>query len=209
MRPDNISPLIYQSGSHEFCLKLTDMIVQLTARFDLPYIVTGKPSYLAVERALPPSSLLLPRHKDHVAFVERQLVFIGLLEVEAGLHHLLPASAVLRHLLSEMRWSATQSQASWGVSANVRVQDHTTDLDCRRREPLDLAEESACDDDDWLGDGVPDGGHDLSAAQSMDTQNPDYTWLGGLVLIRRITKDNIAMVDTGAQRWQLECNLCN
>lgn len=180
---------------------------QLTARFDLPYIVTGEPAYLAVERPLPPSSLLLPRHKDQVAFVERQLIFIGLLEVEAGLHHLLPASAVFSHLLSETRWSATQSKASGGLSANVRVRDHTTDLDCRRREPLDLAEECACDDVDWLGDGVPDGGHDLSAAQSMDTQNPDYTRHSGLVLIRWITKDNIAMVDTGAQHGQLEYNL--
>lgn len=72
----------------------------LTAGFDLPHVVTGKPARLAVERALPPASLLLPSHQDHVALAERQLVLVVLLEVEAGLHHLLPAaSAVLRHLL--------------------------------------------------------------------------------------------------------------
>lgn len=51
----------------------------------------------------------------------------------------------------------------------VNKQGHTTDLDCLRREPLDLAEESVCADADWLGDGAPDCVHDLSAAQSVDT----------------------------------------
>lgn len=45
--------------------------------------------------------------------------------------------------------------------------DCTTDLDCLRREPLDLAEDSVCEDA-WLGEGVPDWGH-LSAAQSTST----------------------------------------
>lgn len=33
---------------------------------------------------------------------------------------------------------------------------YTTDLDCLRREPLDLVEVSVWEDDDRLGDGVPD-----------------------------------------------------
>lgn len=40
-------------------------------------------------------------------------------------------------------------------------------MDCLRREPLDLAEDSVCEDA-WLGEGVPDWGH-LSAAQSTST----------------------------------------
>ena len=76
-----------------------DCVAQLTAGFDLPDVVAGEPARPAVEAALPPSSLLLPRHVDQVAFVERQLVLIVLLEVEAGFHHRLPASTVLRHLL--------------------------------------------------------------------------------------------------------------
>lgn len=81
-------------------IALRDVGPELTARFDLANVVTGEPSRLAVERALPPASVLLPRHQDHVALAERQLVLVVLLEVEAGLHHLLPAPAVLRHLLS-------------------------------------------------------------------------------------------------------------
>lgn len=77
------------------------MEAQLTTGFDLPDVVTGEPARLAVERSLPPTSLLLPRHEDRVAFIERQFVLIVLLEVVAGLHHLLPASTVLRHLLWE------------------------------------------------------------------------------------------------------------
>lgn len=75
----------------------------LTARLDLPHIVTGKPARLAVKRALPPATFLLPSHQDHVAFAERQLVLVVLLEVKSGLHHLLAAAtpAVLRHLLVE------------------------------------------------------------------------------------------------------------
>lgn len=72
---------------------------QLTTLFDLPYVVTGKPASPAVECALPPSSLLLPRHKDHVSFTERQLVLVVLLEVEARLHHLLPTSTIVGHFL--------------------------------------------------------------------------------------------------------------
>lgn len=74
---------------------------QLTTGFDLPDVVTGEPARLAIERSLPPTSLLLPRHEDRVAFIEWQFVLIVLLEVVAGLHHLLPASTVLRHLLWE------------------------------------------------------------------------------------------------------------
>lgn len=49
--------------------------------------------------------------------------------------------------------------------------DRTADLDCLRREPLDLAEESVCADVDWLEEGAADCEHDLSTAQSMDTQD--------------------------------------
>lgn len=46
------------------------MVAQLTTGFDLPDVVTGEPARLAVERSLPPTSLLLPRHEDRVAFIE-------------------------------------------------------------------------------------------------------------------------------------------
>lgn len=75
----------------------------LTAGLDLPHVIAGEPARLAVQRPLPPSSLFLPRHEDHVALAERQLVLVVLLEVEAGLHHRLPAASVLRHFLSG-RW---------------------------------------------------------------------------------------------------------
>lgn len=87
--------------------------VVLTARLDLPHIVTGKPARLAVKRALPPASFLLPRHQDHVTLAERQLVLVVLLEVKSGLYHL-RAAAVLRHLLEEhghTGCSATGDQA--------------------------------------------------------------------------------------------------
>lgn len=92
----------------------------LTTRFDLPYIVAGKPAGLAVECPLPPASLLLPRHKDHIAFTKRQLVLVVLLEVVAGLHHLLPTSAVLRHLLLE-KLSELVSQANTNLASVINM----------------------------------------------------------------------------------------
>lgn len=196
------------------------MLAQLTAGFDLPDVVTGEPARFAIECALPPSSLLLPRHKDHVTFVEWQLILVVLLKVEASLHHL-PTSTILRHLLLERSATQTQISISKMISMYVHVysalkmfcasvcriisslymgmqhivtcahkqwmhkyldicrKDHTTDLDCLRREPLDLAEESACEDVDWLGDAAPDCGHDLSAAQSRDKHrgNTNFSYI--------------------------------
>ena len=72
----------------------------LTAGFDLADVVAREPARPAAEGPLPPSPIFLPRHMDEVALVEGELVLVVLLEVEAGLHHrLLPAPAVLRHLL--------------------------------------------------------------------------------------------------------------
>lgn len=76
-----------------------DRAAKLTTGFDLTNVVTWKPARFAVERALPPSSLLLACHKDHFTFTEWQLILIILLEVEASLYHQLPTSTVLRHFL--------------------------------------------------------------------------------------------------------------
>ena len=71
-----------------------------TASFELAHIVAREPARPAVQHTLPPAAILLAGHPDDVALVEGELVFVGLLEVEARLHqHLLPA--VLRHVLEQ------------------------------------------------------------------------------------------------------------
>lgn len=72
-----------------------------TASFQLPYIVTGKPPSLAIERALPPAPVLLPAHTDDVALGEREFILIGLLEGKAGLDQQMATPTALRHVLGE------------------------------------------------------------------------------------------------------------
>lgn len=75
---------------------------KLTAWFDLSNVVAREPASLGIEGPLPPSAVLLPRDDDHFTLAEGQLVLVVLLEVEAGLHHHLPAAAaIFRHFLFE------------------------------------------------------------------------------------------------------------
>lgn len=97
----------------------TPFAAELTAGFDLPHVVAGEPARLAAERPLPPAAVLLPHHVDQVAFVERQLILIVVLEVEASLHQQLPASSVLRHLLLKRRERASAEDLSAVAHVNT------------------------------------------------------------------------------------------
>lgn len=70
-----------------------------TGAFELADVVAGKPPGPPIERPLPPAAVLLAGHADDVALGEGELVFVGLLEVEARLHQQLLLPAVLRHVL--------------------------------------------------------------------------------------------------------------
>lgn len=74
-----------------------------TGAFELADVVAGKPAGLPIERPLPPAAVLLAGHADDVTLGKGELVFVGLLEVEARLHQQLLLPAVLRHVLGKHR----------------------------------------------------------------------------------------------------------
>lgn len=74
-----------------------------TGAFELTDVVAGKPAGLPIERPLPPAAVLLAGHADDVTLGEGELIFVGLLEVEACLHQQLLMPAVLRHVLGKHR----------------------------------------------------------------------------------------------------------
>lgn len=74
-----------------------------TGAFELANVVAGKPAGPPIERPLPPASVLLAGHADDVTLGEGELIFVGLLEVEACLHQQLLLPAVLRHVLGKHR----------------------------------------------------------------------------------------------------------
>lgn len=74
-----------------------------TRAFELADVVAGKPAGPPIERPLPPAAVLLAGHADDVTLGEGELIFVGLLEVEACLHQQLLLPAVLRHVLGKHR----------------------------------------------------------------------------------------------------------
>ena len=73
---------------------------ELLVTFDLADVVAREPAGLAAVAALPPAPILCADDMDDVTLGEGQLVLIGLLEVEASLHHQLGIT-VFSHVLRQ------------------------------------------------------------------------------------------------------------